>query len=93
MLSTHRHVEGTWTPRKQVFWVQCHVVSFFIRSIADVDCHVDVFQMTWTARFVMCHSLLLMWKVRDVAMCGFANVVCDTKMSHETSCSTGVFIF
>jgi hypothetical protein len=80
-------------PRKQVFCGQCHDVSFFIRSLADVGCLMDPLEITWNARFLTCHSLLLMWKLHYVAMCVFANVVCDTKMSHETSCSMEAFIF
>src|ERR1700737_4860884 len=34
------------------------------------------FKLTW-------HSLLLMWTLHYVAMCGVTNVLCDTKMSHE----------
>jgi hypothetical protein len=50
-------------------------------------------EMTWKKRFLTCPSLLLTWRLHYVAMCGVANVVCDTKMSHETSWSTDACIF
>jgi hypothetical protein len=80
-------------PCKQVFCGQCHDDVFFICSLANMGCRMDPLQMTWNARFLTYHSLLLMWRLHYVAMCDVANVVCDTKLSLETSCSTEAFIF
>ena len=71
-MSTKRHVEGTCTPRKQVFCGQCHDGCFFIRSLDDVACRVDP-----TLNDVVCQIYDVSfpgadvdWEVSDVSLPG-----------------------
>ena len=80
------------TPRKYFAGSATTNVFSFVPLLTWIAAWIQR-QMTWIARFLTCHSLVLTWRVHYVVMCGFANVVCDTKMSHETSSSTEAFIF
>jgi hypothetical protein len=48
-------------------------------------------KMTWTANFLTCHSLLLMWSSHYVPICGLGDVVCDMYMSCGTSGGTCIW--
>ena len=90
-------MEGTWTPRKQFFCEQCHDVRFFIRSLDDVGCHVDL-----SGNDVDCENFDVSFVIADMDVAlhrdirlvfGLADVDWDIKMSCGTSCSTKTFNF
>ena len=75
------------------FCRQCHDVRFFIRSLDDVGCHVDLCRND-----VDCEISDVSFVVFDVDIAvrghvclvfGLADVDWDMKMSCGTSCSTG----